>query len=378
MKRLRVVSWVLAILLWGSFWNHALAASPGLSGKHKSESSTETAALKGLRVVVSSRALQAKGRSHWHLYLYDGQGTLLKQLTKGKGFDNTDPVFSPDGKTIAFKRQPARWQRELADSSGSVYLIARDGTNLSKWSGTTTAPEWYAKATHAEEPPTTTHSVIYLDSSILGGKPDSTHANAACFTDPTGKYDLIADMATFQQKDSYRDIETTGELRVWLRDRGSKQEKLTSSMPGDDADYADYISYLFGTSYLTVVSWGNTPWLSRPPLLTSIFWIHMGSTDGNAYLALDPKKSRWHLLSANGAQLFLLPDMPALLVLSEARYRPIGDGERTANCTSLDLWTSDLERHQLSPDLPVFSGASTFQPERVKLKDAVRVIRMSQ
>jgi hypothetical protein len=63
--------------------------------------------LRQMRVVVSARSLQPHGRSYWHLYLYDGTGRLIKQLTRGHGFDYVNPVFSPEGKMIAYIRMPA-------------------------------------------------------------------------------------------------------------------------------------------------------------------------------------------------------------------------------------------------------------------------------
>lgn len=68
----------------------------GCATVHGAEPATE--------VVVAIRYFQQTGTSHAHLYLYRGDGRLLRQLTKDDGGQDRAPVFAPDGATIVFTR----------------------------------------------------------------------------------------------------------------------------------------------------------------------------------------------------------------------------------------------------------------------------------
>src|SRR2546421_722746 len=69
-------------------------------------------------LAVSIRYLQVEGTSHTHIFLYDWNGRLLCQLTKGEKGQDLHPVFSPDGREIVFIRKlPTRdefWRISLA------------------------------------------------------------------------------------------------------------------------------------------------------------------------------------------------------------------------------------------------------------------------
>ena len=85
-------------------------------------------------VVVAIRYLQAKGVSHAHLYLYSDAGKLLRQLTKDDSGQDLDPIFSPDGKTIVFKR-------EKPGDVVETWIINRDGSGARQLEA---PPDWYA------------------------------------------------------------------------------------------------------------------------------------------------------------------------------------------------------------------------------------------
>src|ERR1035437_8597258 len=58
-----------------------------------------------MTVVVSVRHYVASAeRSYYHLYLYTGDGKLVQQLTDVANMDDYDPVLSPDGKQVCFRR----------------------------------------------------------------------------------------------------------------------------------------------------------------------------------------------------------------------------------------------------------------------------------
>jgi Tol biopolymer transport system component len=62
------------------------------------------------------------------LYLMSATGSNLTRLTNAEGTMNADPVFSPDGKQIAFSSD-----REV-DNGIDVWVINVDGTNATNFS----------------------------------------------------------------------------------------------------------------------------------------------------------------------------------------------------------------------------------------------------
>lgn len=57
----------------------------------------------GRRIAVS-RCRKRPGRYHCSIYLYRPDGTQIRRLTRAVGAD-TDPVFSPNGRLVAFERR---------------------------------------------------------------------------------------------------------------------------------------------------------------------------------------------------------------------------------------------------------------------------------
>jgi len=64
-----------------------------------------------------------KNNSTTQLFLFSRDGKMKKQLTKGN--NDSDPQWSPDGKSIAFVSK--RVQGDSVDEAGQLYLIAIDG-----------------------------------------------------------------------------------------------------------------------------------------------------------------------------------------------------------------------------------------------------------
>jgi hypothetical protein len=85
-------------------------------------------------IVIAIRYLQPKGTSHSHLYLYREDGKLLRQLTNDNAGQDIEPIFAPDGETIAFIREKPNDMREF-------WSIDPRGTKLKKLDG---APDWYS------------------------------------------------------------------------------------------------------------------------------------------------------------------------------------------------------------------------------------------
>lgn len=62
---------------------------------------------------------------NWEIYVMDTTGTNLVNLTNYPGWDQI-PVWSPDGKKIAFARAPASWPQE---GTFQIWVMNADGSN---------------------------------------------------------------------------------------------------------------------------------------------------------------------------------------------------------------------------------------------------------
>ena len=83
-------------------------------------------------VVVAVRYVQEQGTSHAHLYLYGESGKLIHQLTNDDSYQDSDPFFAPDGKTIVFTRE--------ANGKTGIWSLEPHGEGLQQLSET---PDWY-------------------------------------------------------------------------------------------------------------------------------------------------------------------------------------------------------------------------------------------
>ena len=62
-----------------------------------------------------------KNFDEWDIYLYDNDEKTVSNLTENSGFRNEDPKWSPDGKSIVFKR--GHWNAEVNDFTYNLALI---------------------------------------------------------------------------------------------------------------------------------------------------------------------------------------------------------------------------------------------------------------
>ncbi|RYD80514.1 MAG: hypothetical protein EOP84_11960, partial [Verrucomicrobiaceae bacterium] len=92
--------------------------------------------LRAWDAVVAIRYLKIKGKSHAALYLFTGDGKLVRKLTDPAPHQDAFPVFSPDGKRIIFTRR-------LADGGGDkLFIVDRKGGKARALDGE--PPDWYA------------------------------------------------------------------------------------------------------------------------------------------------------------------------------------------------------------------------------------------
>lgn len=83
------------------------------------------------------------GNRKTHLYSFDLQSKKLDTITRGN-YDETDPVFSPDGKKIAFvSNQTPDPDR---NNNSDIFILAFDGNNaprkITSWPGSDRSPQW--------------------------------------------------------------------------------------------------------------------------------------------------------------------------------------------------------------------------------------------
>ena len=289
-------------------------------------------------IVVSMRYLQQTGTSHAHLYLYLADGKLLRQLTDDGKSQDSNPFFAPNGETIVFTRKP--------DAGGTeFYSIEPHGGNLRKLPA---APDWYA---HTKDSPyfgglsdDPDGDQLYPDNDV------PKRGSPPAYRSPDGSAELVLKTGG---KDDNLDGDHHGHLYL-LRDLKGGKEVVLGKLPGFEA---------------LVDLWAlaqdkDQRFLLAPPLRVAFFGRHLDSTDGSTVYALDLTGKRLVRLSPNDAAPYPLPGEPAFLTLTENRYVPFGDGKRTANCSYVERWDSDLKvvRYANGKAAGNCYGASMYRP----------------
>ena len=94
-----------------------------------------------------------------------------------------------------------------------------------------------------------------------------------------------------------------------------------------------------------------------------LFGLHLNSTDGDTCFALDLKRRRFVRLSPNGALPIPLPAEPAFLTFTENRYVPIPGSLKTANCSYMEHWDTNLNkvRYAREGSAAICYGASMYR-----------------
>ena len=92
--------------------------------------------------------------------------------------------------------------------------------------------------------------------------------------------------------------------------------------------------------------------------------MHLNSTDGDTDYALDLTNRRFVRLSANWAAPIPLPGEPGFLTMNYERYVPISGSEKTANCSYMERWDSNLKkvRYARKKTAAICYGASMYRP----------------
>ncbi len=297
-------------------------------------------------IVVAIRYLQAQGESHAHLFLYQEDGTLLRQLTKDEAGQDLDPIFGPDGETIAFTR-------ELSENKFEFWSVEPKGGGLKRLE---TEPEWYAN---------TKSSPSFAWPEMEGsGDDESAPAfgeRSPHFRAPDGSVELILREVKGDEDDSVNGPEHG--KHYLLRDLKSKKSVEFPKLPGFE-----------GAVEQLQLKGKDDRFLFEPPLRLAFFGVHLNSTDGDTDYALDLTSRRFLRLSPNWAAPIPLPGEPAFLTMTYVRYVPIPGTEKTANCSYLERWDSSLKKLRYAPEgtAAVCYGASMYRPGKTPVTITVR------
>jgi hypothetical protein len=297
-------------------------------------------------VVVAIRYLQAEGESHAHLFLYQEDGTLLRQLTKDESGQDLDPIFAPDGETIVFTR-------EIGENKFECWSVEPKGAALKRLE---TEPEWYA----------TTKSSPYFAWPQMEGSGDDESAPAfggrsPHFRAPDGSVELVLREVKGDENDSVNGPEHG--KHYLLRDLKTKKSVEFLKLPGFE-----------GAVELLQLQDKDDRFFFEPPLRLAFFGVHLNSTDGDTDYALDLANRRFVRLSPNWAAPIPLPGEPAFLTVTYTRYVSIPGTDKTANCSYLERWDSSLKKMRYAREgtAAVCYGASMYRPGKTPVTITVR------
>lgn len=298
---------VLLILL-----SLSLAVVPGLAGDHL--------------VVVSMRQYLIKGSSRIHLYLYAMDGTFKKALTSDDAFNDLNPVFSADGKSVRFTREaassthPARTEKYLLDLDSGAIRPCDPGTDF--FSRVTCDQFSYAFGAHSE---------------------GWLNRDTGFYQSPDGKFTLRQEASAKEDGPCTYQVAATGKDALPVAG-------LPGFIPQDESSFYDNFQVCNGSPFVTDGSGMELVFLSH----------HLGSTDGNQMWGLDLTTMQGTKISENGATIYHPPSASGVFVISEARYQPLGDTGKTVNCSYLMWWDAHLKPVRYGPNLSVCYSAAIY------------------
>jgi hypothetical protein len=288
-------------------------------------------------IVIAIRYLQPKGTSHSHLYLYREGGKLLRQLTKDNSGQDIDPIFAPDGETIAFTR-------EKPNDTHEFWSVDPRGTKLKKLDA---APDWYG-ATKSSPQFTNSGEEESPSSAPTPPQEESPSPAAVPESGEQGHQSVTALDATAQDRPPQiikapdgsgeifwrkgEDKEDPLDWVMWFRDLKSGQESKIGKLRG-------FPSF----EPLQIRRNKDGQFLFDGPLRLVFFSCHLDSSAGDTIEAFDFNKRKLVQLSPNWATPFPLPGEAAFLTLTENRYVEIPGSPKTANCSYLERWGANMK-----------------------------------
>jgi hypothetical protein len=326
-------------------------------------SAAQISELSSFTIAVAIRYLQPTGVSHAHIYLYSGDGKLVRRLTTDNSGQDCDPIFAKDGRQIVFTRRKSK--------SNETWSVQPDGHGLHRL---VSAPRWYKDA--LAEP---VQRFDYPPNAPLPHNPtergaaDTIRPGEVRYAAPDQSVELILrddphnpDPAEdWYPKIPYlHDTNDGSEVAIpsfpiiKLAQTGALAEKQTgqdSFCPSDDEPF----------KLDSVLVRDGSPFYFQGPFRLAFFRQHHDSTCGESWFVLDLKQRRLVELFPNDGDVIIIPNAPAFFCVCQERYLPLGDGQHTVNCSYLDLWNAELTRTRFSePKVARFYGASVYDSAR--------------
>jgi hypothetical protein len=311
-------------------------------------------------VVVAIRYLQTEGTSHSHLYLYREDGKFLRQLTTDNSGQDVDPVFAPDGEVIVFTREKTGSPLEF----WSVHPLGGNPTKVDS------APDWYEQTKTStyftnRETAKGTESALMATVSPESSPPPSSAGimgERRTYKAPDGSTELI-----LREDPSDPDDQVNGE-------RHGKHYVLRYLKTGIQADFGTLPGFFGAYEILHERQNPNRQFLFEGLLRVAFFGLHLNSTDGDTSFALDLNGPRFVRLSPNWAAPVALPGESAFVTLTENRYVPIPGTTKTANCSYIERWDTQLQkiRYARPKAAAIFYGASIYRSEHTPAVITIR------
>lgn len=305
---------------------------------------TATVSRADFEIVIAIRYLQPKGTSHSHLCLYREDGKLLRQLTNDNSGQDMDPVFAPDGETIVFTR-------ERPDDTREFWSVDPLGKKLQKLDA---APGWYSatKSSPAftasggeESPPSSSTPAEEEASPAVASESESTkqaeHQSVTAL-------DAVAN-AEDRPPEAIKAPDGSGEI-VWRKGKEGEgpDEPLNwvmwfrDSKSGQETE----IGRLRGFPSFEPLHIGREKdqyFLFEGRLRLVFFSTHLDSSAGDTVEAFDFNRRKLVQLSPNWATPIPLPGEAAFLTLTENRYVEIPGSTKTANCSYVERWGTNIK-----------------------------------
>jgi hypothetical protein len=292
-------------------------------------------------LAIAIRYLQAEGTSHAHIYLYREDGKFLRQLTRDEKGQDRSPRFAPDGTTVVFARN-------ISPDTNEFWSVEPLGKNLHQLAA---APEWYVTA---EE------SLYFTNSRPKGwpedkarpGSPSLESEPPVRYAAPDGSVELVLGEV---KGDEENGIDGPGHGGSYL---------LRDLKSGTDIKMRDVSGFEGLWELLHSSKQPGQLFLFDGALRVAFFGLHLSSTDGDTCYALDVNRPRLVRLAENWAAPFPLPGDAAFLTFTFARYQPIPGSPKTANCSFIERWDSQLKKIRYANDdsAPICYGASLYRP----------------
>jgi Tol biopolymer transport system component len=268
----------------------------------------------GTRIAVHRH--DANGGDVW---VFEPRGTMTR-LTFDPTYDNSMPIWSPDGNSIVFGSQRnGRWgiYRKPSNGSGNEVLLVEsegvktpmdwtpDGASILYWTDGTTDDAWLLPLDGAAT------AVPLLNSRLNEGHPQvSPNGKWVTYqSNEAGRVEVY--LAPFPSGDGRWQVSTNGGTFARWRADGKEIIYLTSASAGD-------------LMAVTVNDLGSAPELGAPQRLFASGYINVGHSGGN-----------WHTYAVSpDGQRFLIP-RPVSSLNGEAPSTPI---------TVVLNWTELLEQ----------------------------------